>query len=133
MPEKLPINLYLDEGDLPPMSKLEGDEEPEAEKTIDERVKLNPRKRKYEGTGLKILTPNKLLTRIPILLAQIKAGNSSYKVRNEIRQIQYLLYQHIKINKSVYNNLIMEENMIVIKDPQIFCSNLDWPKYVVRN
>ena len=69
MPEKLPINLYLDEGDLPPMSKLEGDEEPEAEKTIDERVKLNPQKRKYERTGLKILTPNKLLTRIPILLA----------------------------------------------------------------
>ena len=69
MPEKLPINLYLDEGDLPPMSKLERDEEPEAEKTIDERVKLNPQKRKYERTGLKILTPNKLLTRIPILLA----------------------------------------------------------------
>ena len=69
MPEKLPINLYLDEGDLPPMSKLERDEESEAEKTIDERVKLNPQKRKYEETGLKILTPNKLLTRIPILLA----------------------------------------------------------------
>ena len=31
-----------------------------------------------EGTGLKILTPNKLLTRLPILLAQIKAGNNSY-------------------------------------------------------
>ena len=40
-----------------------------------------------EGKGLKILTPNKLLTRLPILLAQIKAGNNSYKLKNKIRQI----------------------------------------------
>ena len=32
-----------------------------------------------EGKGLKVLTPNKLLTRLPILLAQIKAGNNSFK------------------------------------------------------
>ena len=51
----------------------------EPEEIISERVKLNPRKRKYEETGLKILTPNKPLTRFPILLAQIKAGNNSYK------------------------------------------------------
>ena len=40
-----------------------------------------------EGKGLKILTLNKLLTTLPILLAQIKAGNDSYKLINEIRQI----------------------------------------------
>ena len=57
-----------------------------------------------EKTGLKILTPNKLLTRLPILLAQIKAGNNSYKLKNEIRQILYLLFQHNKITKKVYNN-----------------------------
>ena len=34
-----------------------------------------------EGTGLKILTPNKLLTRLPISLAQIKSGNNSYKLK----------------------------------------------------
>ena len=45
-----------------------------------------------EGKGLKILTPNKLLTRLPILLAQIKPGNNSYKLKNQIRQILYLLY-----------------------------------------
>ena len=45
--------------------------------TIAEKVKLNPRKRKTEGTGLKIFTPNRLLTRHPILLAQIKAANTS--------------------------------------------------------
>ena len=38
-----------------------------------------------EGKGLKILTPNKLLTRIPVSLAQIKAGSNSYKLKNEIR------------------------------------------------
>ena len=47
-----------------------------------------------EGKGFKNSTPNKLLTRLPILLAQIKAGNSSYKLKIEIRQILYLLYQH---------------------------------------
>ena len=59
-----------------------------------------------EGKGFTILTPNKLLTRLPILLAQIKAGNNSYKLKIEITQILYLLYQHNKITKKVYNNLI---------------------------
>ena len=44
--------------------------------------------------GIKILTPDKLLTRLLVLLAQIKAGNNSYKLKNEIKQIVYLLYQH---------------------------------------
>ena len=38
-----------------------------------------------EGTELQILTPNKFLTRLPMSLAQIKAGNNSYKLKNEIR------------------------------------------------
>ena len=59
-----------------------------------------------EGKGLKILTSNKLLIRLPILLAQMKARNNSYKLKNEIRQILYSLYQHNKITKKVYNNLI---------------------------
>ena len=45
-----------------------------------------------EGKGIKILTPSKLLTRLTILLAQIKAGNNSNKLKNEIRQILYPLY-----------------------------------------
>ena len=59
-----------------------------------------------EGKWLRFLTPNKLLTRYPILLPQIKAGNNSYKLKNEIRQILYLLYQDNKITKKFYNNLI---------------------------
>ena len=53
------------------------------EETIAERVKLNPQKREKTGTRLKILTPSKLLTRLPILVAQIKAGNNLNKLRNE--------------------------------------------------
>ena len=49
--------------------------------------------------GLKVLTPDKLLTRLPILLAQIKAGNNSTNLKIEIRQILYLLYHHNKITK----------------------------------
>ena len=59
-----------------------------------------------EGNGLKILTPDKLLTRLPILLAPIKAGNNSYKLKNETRQVLYLFYQHNKIIKKFYKNLI---------------------------
>ena len=59
-----------------------------------------------EGKGLKILTPNRFLTRLPVLLAQIRAGNNSNKLKNEIRQVLYLLYQHNKITKKVYNNLM---------------------------
>ena len=54
-----------------------------------------------ERKGLKILTPKKFLTKLPILLAQIKAGNTSNKLKNETRQILYLLYQHNKITKKV--------------------------------
>ena len=59
-----------------------------------------------EGEGLKILTPNKLLTRLPALFIPIKAGNSSYKLKIEIKRILYRLYQHNKITKKVYNNLM---------------------------
>ena len=59
-----------------------------------------------EGKGLKFLTQNKLLSKLPIWLAQIKAGNNSCKPKSEIRQILYLLYQENKITKKVYNNLI---------------------------
>ena len=74
------------------MPPLEDDEELklEPEETIAERIRLNPRKRKTTGTGLKVLTPNKLLTRLPIILAQIKAGNNLNKLKNEIRQMLYL-------------------------------------------
>ena len=59
-----------------------------------------------EGEGLKILTPNQMLKRLPIALAQIKAGNNSESLLNEIRQIVYSLYRSKEITKKVYNNII---------------------------
>ena len=52
-----------------------------------------------KGTGLKILTPKQMLQRLPIALAQIKAGNNSENLLNEIRQIAYSLYQSKKLLK----------------------------------
>ena len=57
-----------------------------------------------EGKGLKILTPKQMLQRLPIALAQVKAGNNSESLLNEIRQIVYSLYQSKQITKKVYNN-----------------------------
>ena len=48
-------------------------------------------RRNQQGSGLKMLTPNQMLTRLPISLAQIKAGNHSEKLKNEIRQLLYSL------------------------------------------
>ena len=62
--------------------------------------------KKQEGTGLKILTPNQMLKRLPIALAQIKAGNNSESLLNEIRQIVYSLYRSKEITKKLYYNLI---------------------------
>ena len=58
------------------------------------------------GSGLKILTNKQMLNRLPILLAQIQAGNNSKSLKNEVRQILYLLYTSRVITKTVYNNLI---------------------------
>ena len=51
------------------------------------------------GKGLKILTPQQMFTRLPILLAQIKAGNNSQKLKNEIRQLLYSLCRSKQIAK----------------------------------
>ena len=59
-----------------------------------------------KGTGLKILKPKHMLQRLPIALAQVKAGNNSESLLNEIRQIVYSLYQSKQITKKVYNNII---------------------------
>ena len=50
-----------------------------------------------KGTGLKILTPKQMLQRLPIALAQVKAGNNSQSLLNEVKQIVYLLYQSNEI------------------------------------
>ena len=58
------------------------------------------------GKGLKLLTPNQMLSRLPISLAQLKAGNNSEKLKNEIRQLLYSLYRSKKLTKQLYKSLI---------------------------
>ena len=59
-----------------------------------------------QGKGLKILTPNQMLIRLPISLAQLKAGNNSEKLKKETRQILYSLYRSKKLTKNVYKRLV---------------------------
>ena len=58
------------------------------------------------GSGLKILTNKQMINRLPILLAQIQAGNNSNKLKHEARQMLYSLYRSKLLTKTVYNNLI---------------------------
>lgn len=98
------------------MPPLEGDEE---------EVK--------EGTVLKIWTPNKLLTRFPVLLVQINSGNNLYKLKMEIRQILYLCITKIEslkhfatIESSHYNN----DNTYLRQQP---CNNNKTKNYSFDN
>ena len=59
-----------------------------------------------KGEGIKILTLNQMLKRLPIALAQVKEGNNSETLLNEIRQIVYSLYRSKEITKKVYKNII---------------------------
>ena len=65
-------------------------------------AKTKAKQNETKGTGLKILTPKQMLQRLPIALAQVKAGNNL----NEIKQIIYSLYQSKEITKKVYKKLM---------------------------
>ena len=73
-------------------------------KIVKKILKFNRRKQK--GQGIKILISNQMLSRLPITLAQLKAGNNSEKFKNEIGQLLYSLYRSKNLTKQVYNNLI---------------------------
>ena len=74
-----------------------GEEEKEIEqpdkilKIVEEILEFN--KQNQSGKGLKILTPNQMLSRLPISLAQLNAGNNSEELENKIRQLLYSLYR----------------------------------------
>ena len=62
--------------------------------------------RQQKGQGLKTLAPSQVLSRLPISLAQLKAGNNSEKFKNEIRQLLYSLYRSKKLTKQLYKSLV---------------------------
>ena len=60
-----------------------------------------------EGSSLKTKqTPKQMLSRLLISLAQLKAGNNSEKIKNEIRQGLYSLYRSKKLIKNIYKSLV---------------------------
>ena len=84
--------------------EIENEKPDKIVRVVEMILKFN--KQNQQGTGLKILTPNQMLSRLPITLAQLKAGNNSENLKNEIRQLFYSLYRSKNITKQVYNNLI---------------------------
>ena len=71
---------------------------------FEEILKFN--KQNKQGQGLKILTTDQTLSRLPITSVQLKAGNSSRKFKNEIMQLLYSWYRSKKITKKLYKNLV---------------------------
>ena len=71
----------------------------ESEESIEQR-------RKQKGQGLNIITTSQMYSRLPITLAQLKAGKSSEKLKSQIRQLLYSLYRSKRLTKTIYNNLI---------------------------
>ena len=88
-----------------PKDKVFKIEENEKIINIVERI-LELNSEKQSGLGLQISTSNQMLSRLPITLAQLKAGNNSEKLKNEIRQLLYSLYRSKKLTKQLYKSLI---------------------------
>ena len=61
---------------------------------------------KQKGQGIIILTPNQILSRLPIALAQLQAGNNSNKLKNEIKQLLYSLNHSKNMTEQIYKSLI---------------------------
>ena len=72
---------------------------PDTTDMVDLKSEESAAERKQKGLGLKILTPNQMLSRLPISLAQLKAGNNSEKLKNKIRQLLYSLYRSKNLQK----------------------------------
>ena len=89
-----------------PEDEIEKEKSYKILKIIEKILNFTRENRKQQGLGLKILTPNQMLSRLPITLAQLKAGNNSEKLKNEIRQLLYSLYRSKKLTKQLYKSLI---------------------------
>ena len=63
-------------------------------------------RRNQQGQGLKVLTQDQMVSRLPITVAQLKAVNYSQKLVNEIRQLLYSFYRSKKLTKTICNHLI---------------------------
>ena len=83
------INKNIYPGDLE--EDVYQDKKPKFDGSIPERTKI--RRQNQKAQGLKILTPQQMLSRLTISLAQLKAENNSQELKNEIRKLLYSLYR----------------------------------------
>ena len=101
-----------DQGDLevfkekPSIKRKDSDKQPDTTNMHDLEGEESAAQEEQSGQGLKILTPNQMLSRLPISLAQLKAGNNSEKVKNDIRQLLYYLYRSKTLQKNIYKSLV---------------------------
>ena len=86
--------------------KIKNEKPNQTLETVNEILDFNKEIQKQRGSALNILTPNQMLSRLPISLAQLKAGNNSEKLKNEIRQILYSLYRSKKLTKQLNKSLV---------------------------
>ena len=100
--EKMVENMLL----LKEIVKPKSDEQPNTTDMPELEEESAAKRRNQQGQGLKILTPDQMLSRLPITLAQLKAGNNSQKLINEIRQLLYSLYRSKKLTKQLYKSLV---------------------------
>ena len=106
-----PYNAKLEESELELESESESESESKLkfEESIGERTNLRRQesdKENQKGQGLKILTLEQMLSRLLITLAQLKAGNDSQELKNEVRELLYSLPCSKKLSKTIYKHLI---------------------------
>ena len=97
------IFRYIDEFKV----EKESDEESDQNEDIDTPDKPDlESEESIKGKGLRILTPNQMLSILAITLAKLNAGNNSGKLKNEIRQLLYSLYRSKKLTKQLCKSLV---------------------------
>ena len=102
--EKGDFEIFKEKSDK---EKQETDEQPDTTDMSELKCEESVAERRNQpGKGLKILTPDQMLRRLPITLAQLIAGNNSEKLKNEIRQLLYSLYRSKKLTKQLYKSLV---------------------------
>ena len=102
--EKGDFEIFKEKSDK---EKQETDEQPDTTDMSELESEESAAQRKNQpGKGLKVLTPDQMLRRLPITLAQLIAGNNSEKLKNEIRQLLYSLYRSKNLTKQLYKSLV---------------------------
>ena len=102
--EKANFAIFKEKSD---QKKQKSNEQPDTtDMPESESAESAAERRNQPGKGLKILTPDQMLSRLPISLAQLKVGNNLQKFKTEIRQLLYSLYHSKKLTKQLYKSLV---------------------------